>query len=58
MPDYPRVQEWDGAIGLLLNRELDGWLNGVDVLVELFNLVKWEGCQRIIDVPLPEWGVE
>ena len=27
MPDYPHIQEWDGAIGLLLNCKLNGELN-------------------------------
>ena len=39
MSDYPGVQEWDGAINLLLDRELDGGLNGVDVLMELFDVI-------------------
>ena len=40
MQDYPRVQRWGGAISLLLNHKLNGGLNGVDVLVELFDLVR------------------
>ena len=44
MSDYPGVQEWNGAINLLLDRELDGGLNGVDVLMELLDVIPWEGC--------------
>ena len=40
MRDYLHVQKWGGAISLLLNHKLNGRLNGVDVLVELFDLVR------------------
>ena len=49
-----RVQERDGAMGFFFNSELNGGFNGVDMLMELLDVVTWEGCQCVVHIPFTE----